>query len=87
MRVKVIVDLKGDFPKPVQMQIENQSTGEIRTNLIAINYDCVPKYCLQCKMSGHKKEECRGTNRAKHKAMNKKQVMEEVRDLPQPTPN
>ncbi|KAG5610696.1 hypothetical protein H5410_021977 [Solanum commersonii] len=32
-RVKVMVDLKGDFPKAVEMQIENQVTGEIRTNM------------------------------------------------------
>ncbi|KAG5610698.1 hypothetical protein H5410_021979 [Solanum commersonii] len=49
-RVKVMLDLKGDFSKAVEMQIENQVTGEIRTNMITINYDYIPQYCIQCKM-------------------------------------
>lgn len=61
-RVKVLVDLKGSFPKVVQMNIENVETGEIRTNMIAIQYDYVPKYCLECKMQGHNKENCKVIN-------------------------
>ncbi|KAK4721207.1 hypothetical protein R3W88_011440 [Solanum pinnatisectum] len=31
-RVKVIVDLRKDFPKVIQMNIENEATGEVRSN-------------------------------------------------------
>uniref|UniRef100_A0A0V0IIV3 Putative ovule protein n=1 Tax=Solanum chacoense TaxID=4108 RepID=A0A0V0IIV3_SOLCH len=57
--VKVLVDLKKNFPKVVQMNIENEATGEIRYNMVAIKYDYVPKYCFDCKMQGHSNEECR----------------------------
>lgn len=58
-RVKVLVDLKKDFPKVVQMNIENEATGEVRSNMVAIKYDYVPKYCFDCKMQGHDNDECR----------------------------
>uniref|UniRef100_M1DGV0 Uncharacterized protein n=1 Tax=Solanum tuberosum TaxID=4113 RepID=M1DGV0_SOLTU len=58
-RVKVLVDLKKNFPKVVQMNIENEATGEVRYNMVAIKYDYVPKYCFDCKMQGHNNEECR----------------------------
>lgn len=58
-RVKVLVDLKKDFPKVVQMNIENEVTEEVRSSMVAIKYDYVPKYCLDCKMQGHDNEECR----------------------------
>ncbi|KAG5620566.1 hypothetical protein H5410_005784 [Solanum commersonii] len=45
-RVKVLVDLKGSFPKCVHMKIENKTTGEIRTNVVDIQYDYVRKYCF-----------------------------------------
>nr|XP_009786979.1 PREDICTED: uncharacterized protein LOC104235009 [Nicotiana sylvestris] len=61
-RVKVLVDLKGAFPKVVHMNIENEDTGEIRSNVIEIQYDYVPKYCLECKMQGHDKFNCRVLN-------------------------
>ncbi|KAH0665040.1 hypothetical protein KY285_026246 [Solanum tuberosum] len=44
------------------MNIENVETGVIRTNMIAIQYDYVPKYCLECKMQGHNKENCKVIN-------------------------
>ncbi|KAG5631176.1 hypothetical protein H5410_002893 [Solanum commersonii] len=62
--VNVMVDLKCDFPKVVQMQIENQHTEE--------------------KKSSHYKTECRDTNKANHKPVNKEQqVLEESQDQEQ----
>uniref|UniRef100_M1CMH9 DNA/RNA binding protein n=1 Tax=Solanum tuberosum TaxID=4113 RepID=M1CMH9_SOLTU len=58
-RVKVIVDLRKDFPKVIKMNIENEATGEVRSNMVAIRYDYVPKYCFDCNMQGHSNEECR----------------------------
>ncbi|KAH0672430.1 hypothetical protein KY290_024672 [Solanum tuberosum] len=58
-RVKVLVDLKANFPKSVMMDIVNEKTGEMRSEEIQIRYDYVPKYCLECNMQGHDKKECR----------------------------
>ncbi|KAH0717443.1 hypothetical protein KY285_013474 [Solanum tuberosum] len=66
-RVKVLVDLKGKFPNSVQMNIENSETGEIRSNIIKIQYDYVPKYCLECKMQGHNKNNCKAGEMARRK--------------------
>lgn len=56
-RVKVLVDLKGDFPKSITMDIENEVTGEVRMEEIHIRYDYVPFYCDVCKMQGHSTQE------------------------------
>ncbi|KAG5586703.1 hypothetical protein H5410_047137 [Solanum commersonii] len=58
-KVKVLVDLKGEFPKVVLMDIENEVNGEIRTKVIQINYDYVPQYCEECKIQGHGMDNCR----------------------------
>lgn len=58
-RVKVIVDLRKENPKVIKMNIENKATGEVRSNMVAIKYDYVPKYCFNCKIQGHSNEECR----------------------------
>ena len=69
-RVKVLVDLKGTFPKVVQINIENDKTGEVRTIMVNIRYDYVPKYCCEWKMQGHDKDTCRFL---KHSRSNEKQ--------------
>uniref|UniRef100_A0A0V0I4K5 Putative ovule protein n=1 Tax=Solanum chacoense TaxID=4108 RepID=A0A0V0I4K5_SOLCH len=38
-RVKVLLDLKGDFPKSVVMDIVNDSTGDSRKEVVHIKYD------------------------------------------------
>ncbi|KAH0638023.1 hypothetical protein KY289_037938 [Solanum tuberosum] len=58
-RVKVLVDLKGNFPKSVMIDIINEKTEHMRSEEIQIRYDYVPKYCMECKMQGHEKKECR----------------------------
>ncbi|KAH0650345.1 hypothetical protein KY284_030257 [Solanum tuberosum] len=57
-RVKVLVDLKGTFPKAVQMDIVNEATGDIRSQIVLIKYDYLPKYYSGCKMQGYDMEEC-----------------------------
>ncbi|KAK6773948.1 hypothetical protein RDI58_029187 [Solanum bulbocastanum] len=64
-RVKVLVDLKGDFPKSITMDMENEVTGEVLMEEIHIRYDYVPFYCDVCKMQGHSTQECRHHNSRK----------------------
>ncbi|KAG5595377.1 hypothetical protein H5410_036609 [Solanum commersonii] len=66
-RVKVLVDLKGKFPNSVQMNIENPKMGEIRLNMIKNQYDYVSKYCLERKMQGHNKDNCKTGEMARRK--------------------
>lgn len=42
--VKVLVDLLADLLKKVRMDIENDTTREVRTEWIKIQYDFMPKY-------------------------------------------
>ncbi|KAG5604322.1 hypothetical protein H5410_025814 [Solanum commersonii] len=39
------LNIKGEFPKSVRMDIVNEATGKMRTEVIQIRYDYVPKYC------------------------------------------
>lgn len=57
-RVKVLVDPLADLPKKVRMDIENEATGETRTEWVNIQYDMLPKYCKMCKLQGHDEFEC-----------------------------
>ncbi|KAK6803098.1 hypothetical protein RDI58_000882 [Solanum bulbocastanum] len=66
-RMKVLVDLKRSFPKCVHMKIENKTTGELRTNVVEIQYDYVPKYCFECKIQGHNKDNCRVITQSRDK--------------------
>ncbi|WMV57128.1 hypothetical protein MTR67_050513 [Solanum verrucosum] len=61
-RVKVLVDLRADLPKKIYMDIENEKTGETRSQAVHIRYDYILKYCEKCKLQGHNKLECRILN-------------------------
>lgn len=54
-RVKVLVNLLGDLPKKVRMDIVNEAT---RTEWVKIQYDMLPKYCKNYKLLGHDQLEC-----------------------------
>ncbi|KAM3199687.1 hypothetical protein P3L10_032047 [Capsicum annuum] len=56
-RVKLEVDLLGDFPKKINIEIRKK-TGEVVEKWIHIKYDYVPKYCKECKLQGHNEKEC-----------------------------
>ncbi|KAH0640411.1 hypothetical protein KY285_036997 [Solanum tuberosum] len=56
-RVKVEVNLLGEFPKRVNVGIKKK-TGEIVAKWIDIKYDYLPKYCKSCKLQGHNEKEC-----------------------------
>ncbi|KAG5605652.1 hypothetical protein H5410_027144 [Solanum commersonii] len=43
-RVKVLVDIKAEFPNSVRTGIVNEATGKMRTEVIQIRYDYVPNY-------------------------------------------
>ncbi|KAK4716560.1 hypothetical protein R3W88_014898 [Solanum pinnatisectum] len=57
-RVKVEVDLLGEFPKRINIGVRNKNTGEIKEKWIQIKYDYMPKYCKNCKLQGHNEKEC-----------------------------
>ncbi|MCD9645223.1 hypothetical protein HAX54_033990 [Datura stramonium] len=52
-KVKVIVDLMANLPNHVRMDVEDESTVEMRTKKVKIQYDYLPKYCWECKLQGH----------------------------------
>ncbi|KAH0674554.1 hypothetical protein KY290_025257 [Solanum tuberosum] len=83
-RVKVLIDLKGKFPTSVQMNIENPKIGEMRSSLITIQYDYVPKYCLECKMQGHNKINCKAGVNARRKEEPAKQFQNNINLEQQP---
>ncbi|KAK4706968.1 hypothetical protein R3W88_033478 [Solanum pinnatisectum] len=56
-RVKVEVDLMGDFPKRVNVGIKKR-IGKIMAKWITIKYDYLLKYCKHCKLQGHNEKEC-----------------------------
>lgn len=58
----------------MQMNIENEITRKVRSNMIAIKYDYVPKYCFIFMMQGHTKEDCRIRNIPKYNEENKEQM-------------
>ncbi|KAH0743284.1 hypothetical protein KY290_031277 [Solanum tuberosum] len=56
-RVKVEVDLLGDFPKRISIGMRKKS-GEVMEKWVVINYDYVLKYCRSCKLQGHNEKDC-----------------------------
>ncbi|WMV08879.1 hypothetical protein MTR67_002264 [Solanum verrucosum] len=57
--VKVQLDLLGDLPKFVELEIENEEKTSSRVEKVKVVYDMLPKYCKRCKLQGHNEEECR----------------------------
>ncbi|XP_049378160.1 uncharacterized protein LOC125842928 [Solanum stenotomum] len=56
-RVKVEVDLLGEFPKIINLGMRLKM-GEVKEKWIRNNYDYVPKYYKFCKLQGHNEKEC-----------------------------
>ncbi|KAH0712380.1 hypothetical protein KY289_008339 [Solanum tuberosum] len=56
-RVKVEVDLLGEFPKRINIGVRKLS-GEVVEKWVRIKYDHVPKYCTNCRLQGHNEHEC-----------------------------
>ncbi|KAH0655661.1 hypothetical protein KY285_030543 [Solanum tuberosum] len=56
-RVKVEVDLLGDFPKRINIEMRKKS-GDVVEKWVVINYDYVLKYCRSCKLQGHNEKDC-----------------------------
>lgn len=50
----------------MKIQIDNKDTREVRTSMIAIRYDYVPKSCSNCKIKGYSVDECRHSDIQKH---------------------
>lgn len=51
-RVKVWVDLKGNFPKSIMVDIFNENNGEMRTEVVHIQYNYVPTYFMIVRCNG-----------------------------------
>ncbi|KAH0743457.1 hypothetical protein KY290_031450 [Solanum tuberosum] len=58
-KVRVLVDLAANFPKAVVVNVLDEATGELKTDKITIKHDYIPKYCSECKLQGHDKNNCR----------------------------
>lgn len=56
-RVKVKVDLLGEFPKRINIGVRTAS-GEVVEKCFDIKYDYMPKYCAKCKLQGHDEQGC-----------------------------
>ncbi|XP_047270407.1 uncharacterized protein LOC124899544 [Capsicum annuum] len=56
-KVKVKVDLLGEFPKRINIGIRKK-IGEVVENWIHIKYDYMPKYCKECKLQVHNENDC-----------------------------
>lgn len=57
-KVKIEVDLVEKLPHKVRINEEDDSTKEITSNWVNIQYDYMPKYCRDCCLQGHDKENC-----------------------------
>lgn len=58
-KVRVLVDLAANLPKAMVVNVLDEATGELKTDKITIKYDYIPKYCSECKLQGHDKNNCR----------------------------
>ncbi|KAH0675185.1 hypothetical protein KY285_022986 [Solanum tuberosum] len=56
-RVKVEVDLLGEFPKRIKIGMK-KTNGEVMEKWVRIKYDYVPKYCKTCMIQGHDEQQC-----------------------------
>ncbi|KAG5605619.1 hypothetical protein H5410_027111 [Solanum commersonii] len=83
-RVKVEVDLLGDFPKRIKIVIKNED-GEVQDKWIQIKYDYLPKYCTTCSIQGHDEDQCYVKNPELYKKRSKdrgKEDKEKARNNP-----
>lgn len=58
-RVKIQVDLLGDLPDCVEIEIKNKENVTTRVVKIRVEYDILLKYYKKCKLLGHNEDECR----------------------------
>lgn len=56
-RVKIEVDLLGEFPKRINTGIK-QEDGEVLEKWIPIKYDYITKYCTTCSIQRHDEDQC-----------------------------
>ncbi|KAH0775983.1 hypothetical protein KY290_007394 [Solanum tuberosum] len=58
------------------MDLENETTGKVRSEEVHIRYDYIPSYCDECKMQGHTIQECRIHNKQKVHVVETAKLME-----------
>ncbi|XP_049344712.1 uncharacterized protein LOC125809115 [Solanum verrucosum] len=56
-RVKVELDMLGEFPKCINVGMRKKSR-KVLERWVTIKYDYVPKYFKTCKLQGHNEKEC-----------------------------
>ncbi|KAG5570617.1 hypothetical protein H5410_060383 [Solanum commersonii] len=87
-RVKVEVDLLGEFSKRIKIGIR-KGNNEVVEKWIRIKYDYVPRYCTTCKIQGHSEEECYVKHPELYKDLkgekNQQKTYERVKGQEQPT--
>ncbi|KAH0689957.1 hypothetical protein KY289_017315 [Solanum tuberosum] len=78
-RVKVEVDLLGEFPKRIKIGIK-QENGAVLEKWTPIKYDYVPKYCITCSIQGHDEDQCYVKHQKLFKKKNSKGEEQEDKD-------
>ncbi|KAG5600021.1 hypothetical protein H5410_031391 [Solanum commersonii] len=58
-RVKVQVDLLGELPNLVELEVADPIKNTSRVEKIRVVYDMLPKYCKKCILHRHNEEACR----------------------------
>ncbi|XP_016464470.1 uncharacterized protein LOC107787416 [Nicotiana tabacum] len=58
-RVKVELDLLGNLPQHLKVQLVDEKTGKIIEHVPKFVYDNLPRYCTFCKHQGHDEDDCR----------------------------
>ncbi|KAG5572392.1 hypothetical protein H5410_062158 [Solanum commersonii] len=58
-RVKVQVNLLGELPKFVELEVVDPVKNSSNVEKIKVVYDMLPKYCRKCKLQGHNEDDYR----------------------------
>lgn len=57
-KFKVEVDLLVELSKRIHISEKDDITGKTKLKWISIKCDYVPRYCKECYLQGHSKNEC-----------------------------
>lgn len=57
--VKVQLNLLGELPEFVEIEIKNKKEVTTSVVKIRVEYDVLPKYCRKCKLQGYNEDNCR----------------------------
>lgn len=70
VRVKVQVDLLGELPEFVELEMRNVEDNVSKVMKIKVEYDMLPEYCKRCMLQGHNESGYRILHHELRKQMN-----------------